>query len=83
MNTDVRERIERYIENTKLSPKITDNYCLRCDDIRVFLEELDKDWYRAMCLMFDYGRAKGYRRRRQRRGNERDHDHPGGGVLRE
>ena len=61
MDTDARERIERYIEKTKLSAKITDNYCLYTSDIGAFLEEMNQDWWRAMCMIFNYGRAKGYR----------------------
>ena len=61
MNTSDRERIERYIKKTKLSPEITDTYCLYHSDMCVFVEEMNRDWYRAMCMMFDYGLAKGYR----------------------
>jgi hypothetical protein len=61
MNTDVRERIERYIENTKLSPKITDGYCLYYSEVVAFYEEMGKDWFGAIGIIFSYGRAKGYR----------------------
>lgn len=55
------ERIQRYIERTKISPKAAYAYCLYDTDMRAFFEELDQNWYHAVCLIFNYGQAKGYR----------------------
>lgn len=61
MNTDARERIERYIKDTKLSPKITDRYSLHASEVRDLYEELGRDWYGSIAMIFTYGLAKGYR----------------------
>lgn len=61
MDADARGNIERYIENTKISPKTSDAYCLNNVDMCVFYEELMRDWFHGMCMIFAYGRAKGYR----------------------
>lgn len=56
-----REKIQRYIKNTNLSPKATDSYCLHSTDLYVFYEEMQRNQFRAICLIFAYGQAKGYR----------------------
>jgi len=61
MNTDARKRIERYIAQTPISERDEINYCIRVSEIRALYELMEQDWYHAICMIFSYGRAKGYR----------------------
>ena len=55
------ERIQRYIVNTKIHEKFGTRYSMRLDELFTFSDMLQKDIYRTMGLIFDYGAAKGYR----------------------
>lgn len=54
------EKIQRYIDRTRLSRETKENYCMFFSDMRVLYEEINKDGFGGLCLAFDYGRAKGY-----------------------
>lgn len=59
MNTDIRERIERYIERTRLPYSLSVRYdCYPQELIALLVENRP---FEAMALAFSYGRAKGYR----------------------
>ena len=61
MSTDVRERIERYIARTPISKREDTNYCMHVYEIRALWELMEQDPYHTICMIFSYGRAKGYR----------------------
>lgn len=52
------EKMQRYIERTKKFPK-TSRYQLNWKEL--MLLSSDCDTAMAICLAFDYGKAKGYR----------------------
>lgn len=55
------EKMKRYIERTKMSEKTTHNYAIGSAEIGVFFDEIEKDWFGTICMIYNYGRAKGYR----------------------
>lgn len=55
------EKIQRYITETNASTVDNKTYCMYVSEIRALYEMMCRDAYGAMCLIFDYGRAKGYR----------------------
>lgn len=55
------EKIERYIQKTGISKKAAQTYGLYDTEMRAFYEELQRDWYRGMSIIFSFGQAKGYR----------------------
>ena len=61
MNTDVKEKIERYIRRTRLNPKDTMAYQIKFTEIVWLAHATEKLPIDAVCLAFNYGMAKGYR----------------------
>jgi hypothetical protein len=59
MNTDVRERIERYIELTSIPDDIGNLYDMRFDEWKA-LADCNQP-INVIALAFNYGKAKGYR----------------------
>lgn len=55
------EKIERYIDRTKISQKSRDAYCMSLDDMRALYEGMRRNQFHTMSLIFNYGQAKGYR----------------------
>ena len=55
------EKIQRYIERTRMSEKTAHSYAIGSAEIGVFLNELERDWFGTICTIYNYGRAKGYR----------------------
>jgi len=55
------EKIKRYIERTGISEKTAHNYAIGTAKIGVFFDALGTDWFDAICTIYNYGRAKGYR----------------------
>ena len=52
------EKIKRHIERTDIRKDMQKKYSLRYDAIIALSKQ---DVFEAICLAFDYGRAKGYR----------------------
>lgn len=59
MNTDVRERIERYIERTIIPSDVSNLYDMRFDEWQALVH--CNQSFNAIALAFEYGKAKGYR----------------------
>ena len=55
------EKMKRYIERTKMG--MADNYCLvHCEIVEMLNTATDVDsMFDVITLVFDYGKAKGYR----------------------
>lgn len=60
MNTDARERIERYIELTPIPGDISHLYDMRFDEWQA-LVHCNRHQVNVISLAFSYGKAKGYR----------------------
>lgn len=58
MDTDARERIERYIQRTKFKSNAK-NYGMRTSEWLALCRMIDTA--KALGLAFQYGKAKGYR----------------------
>lgn len=50
-----------YIGHTKIPKDVYEKYCLRSGALCVFYDNLHLDLFDAICLIFDYGMARGYR----------------------
>lgn len=55
------ERIQNYIEGSKLSRKARYAYCMYLNEMDALHEALSQDEFSVMYLIFEFGRAKGYR----------------------
>lgn len=55
------EKMKRYIERTKFSSRAVNHYYLNWTEVGLLRDEMCRDPFRALCLAFDYGKAKGYR----------------------
>jgi len=55
------EKIKRYIERTNMPSDPTDAYCFRLRELNEIEKEAQTDMFNALCLLFEYGKAKGYR----------------------
>lgn len=53
------ERMQRYIERTKLAAPIPTRYDMSLRDMFILMQESDTE--NALLLAFKYGQAKGYR----------------------
>lgn len=59
------KRIRRYIERTKADKARERFYVLFCEDMAELFALAELDTIEAICLAYDYGRAKGYRMARR------------------
>ena len=55
------EKMKWYIEQTKMPDSPTDAYCLYLGELREIGEATKDDMFGTLCLLFEYGKAKGYR----------------------
>lgn len=55
------EKMKRYIDRTKLPGDQKDKYCVYLGEIKEMCEYAQSDMFGALCFLFEYGRAKGYR----------------------
>lgn len=55
------EKMKRYIERTKLPSGVKDKYCLCVGEMNEVEKYLQSDMFSALCFLFEYGQAKGYR----------------------
>ena len=55
------EAIQRYIAETNISTRNIEASCMYVSEMRALYREMQQDAYNAMSLIFNYGRAKGYR----------------------
>lgn len=55
------EKMKRYIERTPISEKTAHNYAIGSTEIGAFFDEIERDRFNAICIAYNYGRAKGYR----------------------
>lgn len=53
--------LKSYCERTKIPKKTQFNYSMCCSELHALYALQRIDAYKAICLAFDYGRAKGYR----------------------
>lgn len=53
------EKMKRYIDRTGLAKSKIENYFLSSNQIIALHNDLD--FFKALCMAFEYGRAKGYR----------------------
>ena len=59
------EEINRYIERTGVKYADNSPYQMAFSEIIDLYDLFQKDWYKALCLAFNYGRAKGERHARK------------------
>ena len=55
------EKMKKYIERTKLPEDPTDAYCFCLGEMNEIGAFAQSDMFHALCLLFEYGKAKGYR----------------------
>ena len=55
------EKMKRYIERTKLPEDPMDNFCFCLGELDEIGRYAQADMFHALCLLFEYGKAKGYR----------------------
>ena len=55
------ERIQKYIDRTKFPEGKNHGYSMCFWEIEMLRKHMDTDMSRTMILLFEYGRAKGYR----------------------
>lgn len=55
------EEMEQYVERTGIREETKERYFMAFGELREIGSLLQSDWYRAISLAFEYGRAKGYR----------------------
>ena len=55
------EKIKRYIERTKLPSDPKCKYCFCLSEMNAIHKAMKMDEFGAICLLFEYGKAKGYR----------------------
>lgn len=53
--------LKAYCERTKIPEKTRGSYCMYYSEMWALHALQRIDAYKAICLAFDYGRAKGYR----------------------
>lgn len=61
------EKMRRYIELTGARYSDVDPYQMNSDDLAALCEMAADDFMAAICLAFEYGRAKGERHARKER----------------
>lgn len=55
------EKMKLYIERTPIGEKTAHNYAIGSTEIGAFFDEIKRDQFNAICMAYNYGRAKGYR----------------------
>ena len=55
------EKMRRYIEQTKLPDDPHDKFCFCLGEMEEVGNFAQTDMFHALCLLFEYGKAKGYR----------------------
>ncbi len=55
------EKIQRYIERTKIDHRTSHAYCMYASELCALYDELRRDSFQAMSILFNFGWAKGYR----------------------
>lgn len=55
------EKMKRYIERTKLPSDPRDKFCFCLGELEEVQKLSQVDMFHALCLLFEYGKAKGYR----------------------
>ncbi len=55
------EKMKRYIERTKMGRDPKDNYCFCLGEMEEVRKYAQSDMFGALCFLFEYGKAKGYR----------------------
>ncbi|WP_251318637.1 hypothetical protein [Flintibacter muris] len=55
------EKMQRYIERTELPADLHDKYCFCLGELDEVWKFSQTDMFSALCLLFEYGKAKGYR----------------------
>ena len=55
------EKMKRYIERTKMPEDPADNFCFCLGELNEVGKFAKADLFHALCLLFEYGKAKGYR----------------------
>ncbi len=55
------EKMQRYIARAKMPSDPKDNYCFCLGELNAIERFAKADSFNALCLLFEYGRAKGYR----------------------
>ena len=55
------EKIRSYVDKTRLTDRVKDNYALKLAEVQAFYGEADTNLYNAITDAFRYGMAKGYR----------------------
>lgn len=55
------EKMQKYIERTKIPNDPKDNYCFRLGEMEEVRKYAQSDMFGALCFLFEYGKAKGYR----------------------
>ena len=56
-----KEKMDAYIQRTGIFKETRCRYCMTLGEMRVIRDAADENIYEAICLAFDFGRAKGYR----------------------
>lgn len=62
------ERIQQYIQRTKLPLEAEDRYQLTCGEILALHQEWLEDPFHTLFTVYNYGRAKGFRAAQRRAG---------------
>ena len=55
------EKMKKYIERTKIREKPTTPYTMCTNEMNAVYQEMQSNPFNAICLLFEYGKAKGYR----------------------
>lgn len=55
------EKMQRYIANTRITNGTKERYTICLSELDGIHQMAKKDPFRALCLAFNYGQAKGYR----------------------
>ena len=55
------EKIQQYIKQTKIAPQTSHAYCIYASELCALHDELRRDSFQAMSILFNFGWAKGYR----------------------
>lgn len=61
------EKMQRYIKRAKLPEDPTDKYCFCLGELNAIGRLTKVDMFHALCLVFEYGKAKGYRQAKAER----------------
>lgn len=54
------DQITQYISKTNL-PKNQTKYQMSLEEMDVFFQNWQRDWFQTLIRLFEYGQAKGYR----------------------